>query len=48
VTDQPGQALIADIIIEGVSLLVTQREEIGGMLEARQGDVEKLITDLSA
>jgi len=47
VTDQPGQVLIADIVIEGVSLLVTQREEIGGMLEARRGDVEKLITDLS-
>jgi phospholipid transport system substrate-binding protein len=48
VTDQPGQILIADIVIEGVSLLVTQREEIGGMLEARHGDVEKLIADLTA
>jgi phospholipid transport system substrate-binding protein len=48
VTDQPGQVLIADIVIEGVSLLVTQREEIGGMLEARRGDVEKLIADLAA
>lgn len=47
VTDQPGQILIADIVIEGVSLLVTQREEIGGMLDARRGDVEKLIADLS-
>jgi phospholipid transport system substrate-binding protein len=48
VTDQPGQALIADIVIEGVSLLITQREEIGGMLEARHGDIEKLIADLAA
>jgi len=48
VTDQPGQVLIADIVIEGVSLLITQREEIGGMLEARHGDVEKLISDLAA
>jgi phospholipid transport system substrate-binding protein len=48
VTDQPGRVLIADIVIEGVSLLVTQREEIGGMLEARRGDVEKLIADLTA
>jgi phospholipid transport system substrate-binding protein len=47
VTDQPGKVLIADIVIEGVSLLVTQREEIGGMLEARRGDVERLISDLS-
>lgn len=48
VSDQPGHILIADIVIEGVSMLVTQREEIGGMLEARRGDVEKLIADLSA
>lgn len=48
VTDRPGRILIADIVIEGVSLLVTQREEIGGMLEARRGDMEKLIADLAA
>jgi phospholipid transport system substrate-binding protein len=48
VSDKPGQVLIADIVIEGVSLLVTQRDEIGGMLDARKGDVEKLIADLSA
>lgn len=48
VTDQPGRTVIADIVIEGVSLLITQREEIGGMLEARGGDIEKLIADLSA
>jgi phospholipid transport system substrate-binding protein len=38
--------VIADIVIEGISMLVTEREEIGGMLEARGGDVEKLIADL--
>jgi phospholipid transport system substrate-binding protein len=48
VSDQPGQVLIADIVIEGVSLLVTQREEIGGMLESRHGNIDKLITDLAA
>jgi phospholipid transport system substrate-binding protein len=48
VTDQPGRVLIADIVVEGISLLVTQREEIGGMLEARHGDVERLIADLNA
>lgn len=48
VTDQPGRVVIADIVIEGVSLLITQREEIGSMFEARGGDVEKLIADLSA
>jgi len=47
VSDQPGRIVIADIVIEGVSMLITQREEIGGMLEARGGDVEKLISDLA-
>ena len=47
VTDRPGRVVIADIVIEGVSMLVTEREEVGGMLEARGGDVEKLIEDLA-
>lgn len=47
VTDRPGRTVIADIVIEGISLLITQREEIGGMLEARGGNVEKLIADLA-
>jgi phospholipid transport system substrate-binding protein len=47
VTDRPGRVVIADIVIEGVSMLVTEREEIGGMLEARGGDVDKLIADLA-
>lgn len=46
VTDQPGYVVIADIVIEGISMLITQREEIGSMLEARGGDVERLIADL--
>lgn len=48
VTDRPGRPVIADIVIEGVSLLVTQREEIGAMLEARQGNVDKLIEHLAS
>jgi len=48
VTDKSGRVVIADIVIEGVSMLVTQREEIGAMLESRNGDIEKLITDLAA
>ena len=48
VTDRPGRTVIADIIIEGVSLLVTQREEIGAMLEARQGNMDKLIEHLAS
>lgn len=46
VNDRPGRLVIADLIIEGVSLVVTQREEIGAMLEKRNGDVDQLISDL--
>lgn len=48
VTDRPGRTVIADIVIEGISLLVTQREEVGSMLEARNGDVDKLIDHLDS
>lgn len=48
VSDRGGAVKIADIIIEGVSLVLTQRDEISGMLNARGGDVEKLIADLAA
>ncbi len=48
VTDRPGRVVISDIVIEGVSLIVTQREEIGAMLSSRGGDIERLIADLQA
>ena len=48
VSDRPGRTVVADIVIEGISMLVTERETIAGMLEARGGDVEKLINDLGA
>jgi len=47
VTDRPGRVVIADIVIEGVSMLISEREEIGGMLETHGGSVDKLIADLS-
>jgi len=46
VSDRPGRIVIADIVIEGVSLIVTQREEVGAMLDKRGGDVDQLIADL--
>ncbi|MEM8791637.1 MAG: ABC transporter substrate-binding protein [Pseudomonadota bacterium] len=48
VTDRPGRVVIADIVIEGVSLLITQRDEVAGMLGSRGGDVDQLIADLNA
>jgi phospholipid transport system substrate-binding protein len=47
VTDRPGRVVIADIVIEGVSMLISEREEIGSMLEAHGGNVEMLIVDLA-
>lgn len=48
VSDRPGKVAIVDVVIEGVSMAVTQRDIVGGMLERRGGDVEKLIADLDA
>jgi len=38
---------IFDIAIEGISMLITERGEIGAMLDARGGDLDKLIADIS-
>jgi phospholipid transport system substrate-binding protein len=46
ISDRSGKIAISDMIVEGISLAVTQREIIGGMLEARGGDIDKLIADL--
>ncbi|HUF87521.1 MAG TPA: ABC transporter substrate-binding protein [Thermohalobaculum sp.] len=46
VSDRSGRVAISDLIVEGVSLAITQREVIAAMLETRQGDIERLIADL--
>jgi phospholipid transport system substrate-binding protein len=46
ISDLSGEIAISDLIVEGISLAVTQREIIGGMFAARDGDVNKLIADL--
>lgn len=48
VSDRGGRVEIADIIIEGVSMVTTQREEIAGMFQRRDNDVEALIKALDA
>ena len=35
-----------DIIIEGISLLKTERTEIGAMLDKRRGNIDQLTQDL--
>ncbi len=46
VSNKSGRDLFFNIIIEGVNMLASEREEIGAMLKKRKGDVEGLIADL--
>ena len=46
VSDRSGQDLFFDLLIEGISLLRTERTEIGAMLDRRGGNIDALIADL--
>lgn len=46
VSDKSGRDKFFDIVIEGISLLKTERTEIGAMLDKRRGDIDALIGDL--
>lgn len=46
VSDKSGKNLMFDLLIEGISLLVTERTEITAMLDKRKGNINTLITDL--
>jgi phospholipid transport system substrate-binding protein len=46
VSDRSGSARFFDLLIEGISLLKTERTEIGSMLDRRRGDIDALIRDL--
>lgn len=46
VSDASGRDKMFDIIIEGISMLRLEREEIGSMLDRRGGDIDKLIAHL--
>lgn len=48
VTDRLGPPKIADIIFEGISLSITLREVFGGMVDKRNGDIDKFIADLNS
>jgi phospholipid transport system substrate-binding protein len=47
VSDRGGKVQVVDIIIEGVSLATTQREEIASMFQRRGQDVDALISGLA-
>ena len=46
VSDKSGSDKFFDIVIEGISLLKTERTEIGAMLDQRRRDLDRLISDL--
>lgn len=48
VSDKSGKPLFFNIFIEGVNLLLTERTEIGAMLDRRGGDIDQLIRDVGA
>ncbi|MEM7058724.1 MAG: ABC transporter substrate-binding protein [Pseudomonadota bacterium] len=48
VSDRAGSTQVVDLIVEGISMAVTQREEIGVKFKQRGNDVEALIKDLKA
>jgi phospholipid transport system substrate-binding protein len=46
VSDKSGQGQFFNMFIEGVNLLLTERAEIGAMLDRRGGDIDQMIADL--
>lgn len=46
VSDRSGKDLFFDMVIEGVSLRLSERTEIGAMLDRRNGNIDALINDL--
>ncbi len=48
VSDRSGRDKFFNIYIEGVNLLLTERTEIGAMLDQRGGNLNELISDLKS
>ena len=46
VSDKSGKNLFYNMFIEGVNMLLTERTEIGALLDQRGGDLNRLINDL--
>ncbi len=46
VSDRSGSDKFFDLLIEGISLLKSERAEIGAMLDKRRGNIDQLINDL--
>ena len=48
VSDKSGKNLFFNIIIEGVNMLASEREEVGAMLKQQKGDIDALIAALKS
>lgn len=48
VSDRSGRTAFFNFIIEGVNMLLTERAEIGAMLDRRRGSFQGLIADMKA
>ena len=48
VSNKSGKDLFFNIIIEGVNMLATEREEVAALLKQRGGDIDRLVVDLKA
>ena len=48
VSDKSGKDKFYNMFIEGVNMLLTERTEIGAMLDARRGNLDQLIRDLKS
>lgn len=46
VSDHDGEPKLVDVVAEGVSLSISQREEFSAMLDRRGGDIDQFISDL--
>ena len=47
VSDKSGRDKFYNMFIEGVNLLLTERTEIGAMLDRRKGNIDQMTADLS-
>ncbi|PHQ99826.1 MAG: ABC transporter [Marinosulfonomonas sp.] len=46
ISDKRGKPLFYNMYIEGINMLLTERTEIGAMLDKRKGNMDQLIRDL--
>ncbi|MEO0503859.1 MAG: ABC transporter substrate-binding protein [Pseudomonadota bacterium] len=47
VSDRSGQPLFFNMFIEGINLLLTERTEVGALLDRNSGDIDAMIAALS-